>query len=513
MHPSRFRTRVLWALLAFVPLCTSAAPQWLKLKTKDVVIYSDAMPKDITEFAVNFAAFRHAFRETFHPPQDVPPTTVVIFASKDRLAKILPKSEFKGYVTTTYRTEIDGAALVALGLHDNRARVLETTFEFATMWELQRAGFEVPLWMSQGAGEVLACMELKKDGCHVGNWSSSHGSWGRGDMNWDRFFEITTTSPEYSGEDAEGLFHNQAWALMHRVLYGGESPHASFHALARHLREAPTPKEAVSRFLGVETRDIDRELSRHLKTVRAGARVIPFDAAALRKSLKPEPAIQAEVHIQLANLLFSTGRVDEAEQEIARAQWLAPGSPLLKEARARSAIHARETGEAVRLYREAIELGSTNPAAYLQSAEARLDEVCGGRDQIGAGGIGVDQSAAEIRKAIELDPTNREAYRLLGRALLLSSTVSPENAAELTPGVSQGPTGSAIRFYRAIAFDRCNDTESSLADFAEVAADVFADAKLRESARKYALRIKARSQGSTESAAPTSAPLPPAEES
>ncbi len=473
------------ALLGFVAFtCVAsvrAADKWLKLQTKDLIVYSDGSPKDVVEFAVGYTAFRQVFRELFQPPQQPPPAKVLLFRRLGTLQRHLPAPEHKESEMLSFSTDVDGDELLALAVDGDRHQALSETIQFETVWALRRAGYFVPIWMSQGAGEALDSLEVRKDRVRVGEWANDYyDQWQEGPtIGWKHFFEIGTDSPEYVGPKAHGVFHGQAWALMHRILFGSEKTSETFAALALKLRDGD-PLEAVSATLGVPPDRFDRELVRHLHSKNAN-REFPFDADALRRQLTTVPAPEAEVNVQLANLLFAAGKSNDAELELAKAQVLAPASAIVKEARARSAMRAGENDEAVRLYREAIEAGSANAMAYLRSAEQRLNDISGGRmGQPGGGGIGAEEALSEIKKAIVLDPGSTEAYVLLGRALYLVPELQPAQVDGLSRAVARGAAGESIRYYRAALYDRLGRSDDALADYRQIVADPLTGTRLRE---------------------------------
>ncbi len=464
-------------LLAMLAPAVSAA-QWLKLESRDVIIYSDGSKRDVVDFAVGYSAFRQVYREMFAPPQATPPAVVLLFHSLDDLQQHLPKPDHVDSQTISFNTNVDGRALVALALDGDRETALRQTIEFDTIFQLERSGLYMPIWLSQGAGEVLQNMRIKKNTCVVGaGYTGFEEQWQwAGSLSWPRFFEVTTSSKEYAGPKAEGLFHAKAWALMHLVLLDRKEGTKVFQGLVAKLQKMDAV-EAVQSSLGVQVDKLDAEIWKHLKS--SSTREIPFDSDGLRKTLVTAPAPEVEVHLQLSNLLSATGKADQAEIELARAQMLAPDSPGVIEARARSAFRERQEGEGVRRYRDAIAKGSVNPMAYLRSAEQRMREASGGSDRAGSGGGAAIEALGEIRKALTIDPSSAQAYVLLGRAMFLLPELKPEHIDELSVGVSRGPLGGSVRLYRALLCQRLERTEEYLADLRALRDDPLAAAGTR----------------------------------
>lgn len=478
------RSLFLWAGLLglFLAPTASAAAPWIKLRVGEITIYSNAAQKDVTEFAVGYVAFRKTFRELLVPGTGQFPTTILLYRSLSQLEPLLPKSEHKDSHTISYSGEIDGTAFLVLAVDGDRRTALQQTYEFDTVWALRRSGVFVPVWMSQGAGEVLASLTLRGSTCTVGDGPDNLSQqWEHNALiEWPDFFLISNQSEEYLGSNAR--FHGQAWALMHWLLLHDDHGRERFSDLATRLRTEPGLK-ATEAVLGMPEREFERALRRHFRSDHT-TRQFAFDAPAVRAQLKVEPAPEAELCVQRANLLFLTRKKYEASLELNRARVLAPESPLVKEALARAAAFDGDQDEAIRLFREAIAAGSTNSMAYLHSARRRLDEQSsGGVDRGGGGGNDVQNAIAELRQVVTLDPGSVEGYRLLGRAFFVSPKLEPANVEELNPGIGSAPGCDAVRWYRAMLWQRLSRPDDALTDFHYLATDGSVSPKLRKLAQ------------------------------
>lgn len=447
-----------------------AATKWTKVQADDFVVLSDASEKDAVEFTVGYSAFRHALREFLTAGAVLPPSTVLVFRRQDTLKGYVPQPKSRNTEMVSFSTEVDAEALVALSLGGDRAQALELTYEFETTWVLRRLGYFVPLWMGQGAGEVMASLQVKKDKCILGDGPERlAGQWRQTTpIAWEKFFNLHNDSPEYSGQNSDGMVQTQAWALMHRVLLGGDGGRERFEALAVKLRTATGP-EAVEAVLGVAPRDLTKELAKHFLR-RDTRREFPFESARVRAALKPVAASEAEVQVQLANLLVAAGKPDEAEAVFLRVQAMSPEAPVVKEWLARRELRNNRPEDAARLYREAIAGGSRNPVAYQVSADQRMTESRSSNgDRSGGGGPDIETSLAEIRQAIRLNPGSGEAYRLLGRALFLHPKPTQEQVAELSRGVAPGAEGGVVQFYRANLYERLGRRTEYVEDLTQLA--------------------------------------------
>jgi tetratricopeptide (TPR) repeat protein len=479
-----------WRIWAFViagliaPHAAQAAPKWIRLDADSFSILSDASPKEVEKFALDYAAFRQTLHDLVAPPgRRAPRPTILLFRTEKDFEKRVPKSDKPDVRMAAFTAEIDGDALLALPLAGDRRRALQLAFEFDTMWTLRRYGYFLPTWMSQGTGEVFSTLYLRKGQRVFGATDERFAGLTReGVMPWKKFFGIGRASPEYDGRKGRGQFHGQAWALMRWVLLQDENGRERFRRLAEELRRQP-PDEAVATVMGVN--DLQKEGSRYLRR-NYEPRELPFDEEAVRASWTINPAPAAEVQVRLADLLAASGQTAAATWEIVQALNTAPNLPVVQEAAARRELRDHRPDLAIEHYRKAIEAGSTNPTAYLRSAADRLDRSRQGRFDVMGKGLSreIDAAITEIRRAIELDPGSGEAYRLLGRAFYVAPKLPEGAVEELSLGAGPGEEGVRVRLYRALVYTRLERNLEAREDLLALLNDGDAHENLRQEAAR-----------------------------
>lgn len=463
-------------LLAAAPAAFSAAPKWLKLEGPDFVIYSDAPEKQVVDCALRYAGFRHAFNTLFaEPGRQMPPSTLLLFYRDKPFRALLPAKKEDTFRTVNVSCDVDGQALNVFAIDGDRDEALGRTFEFETMWALRSLGHFVPLWMSQGAGEVLSTLQVNPDkGKMVLGLAESHEF--NETYDWPVFFTLGNNSKEYSEADQLGDYLNQAWGLMHWVLLTDGNNPAGFNALEQALR-TQNAIPAIQAAMHVPEKELTRTIRRHT----GKRREMPFDTAAVKASFHLSPAPGAEVLVQTSEALLASGRDYDASAKLDEAAALAPDLPMVKEARARQRLREDRTRDAVDLYREAIEAGSRNFAAYLRSAALRLDDnSSGGRDVAGEGGAAAATALTEIRRALELNPGSLEAYRLLGRALFVLRNPTAAQVEELAAGAVPGPDGLSVRLYRAMLYSRLGRRDRCVKEFRTLLSEPWMTDDVRE---------------------------------
>jgi hypothetical protein len=466
-------TKLIFTLfsLAISSLSFAAEPAWLRLRSSEFTIYTDAPRRELEEFAVTYAAFRQVTRDLLLKPGQTPPaSTIVLFRRENTFKKHVREPQDRDFVPAASSSEIDGTTLTTLSLAGDRDRALSLLFEFETIWMLGRLGYFLPTWIAQGSGKVLTSLRVSKSRVLLGEEKQFHFGDTR-TLPWPRFFEINEASPEYRGKGSEDMavYHTQAWSLMHWVLLGGSDTRDRFQRVAAELRVVSITPD-VANVLDCPVANLDRELRRHFS--RFKPREIPFDEAALRSKWTVEPAPSLEVDIQRAEILLSSDRIVEARAIILNLQVTASESPLVQEALARFALRENDEAAATTHYRRAIELGSKSPVTRLRSASARLDESSmNGADYPGNAGHNAAEAIAEIQEVLTTDPTNLEAYRLLGRALFVAPKLEQQDLEKLSPGIGPGAAGARVRFYRALLHLRLNQPENADEDFRLIADD------------------------------------------
>jgi tetratricopeptide (TPR) repeat protein len=461
-----------------------AAQQWIQASTGDVTVISDASPKVVTEYAVKYSAFRQAFIKLFSPAgRRPPPLILIVFESYSELEKHLAKPHGN---TTTFRTEVDNAALLAIADSGDLEGALAMAFEFDTVWSLHRIGYFLPLWMTQGTGEVMATLRIKKGECVIdGNRSQSAALWDHGNvLPWPRFFEISQRSPEYQAKDTDGMYQAQAWALMNLVLFQECTPHERFEKLANKIQDNRGDQQALEEVLDLPSNEFIKAARRQER--QDSSITIPFDETSIRNRLKIGPADDQVTKILRGEIMVANGRTYEGNILIDQAVAQSKQSPAANEAMGRRALRERDQTAAARYYRLAIESGSIDTNAWLVSAAEYLDQ----RDLGNGGRQNAATALAEIHRAIELEPGDIRARKLLGRAYFAVGEASEAGLAELSQAVTNDEDGLEMRYYRGRLYHLLGRETEAKADFDEVLRDPATTPNLRIKVKAFNMQLQ-----------------------
>lgn len=428
---------------------------WVRARSESVEVFSDASQREATEYALQYAAFRHVFTEMMgEPARKLPPTVIILFRNRRTFDTYFPKTDEKGGELVTISCIADGLPVQAHVLNSERERTLRMAFEFEATWAMSRLSMGLPVWAAQGTGKVFSTVRMSRGVVTVGDYpNSALSAWTNDMVPWSRFFDINQASKEYSDRERMSSYHSQAWALMHFLWLQDERGTERFYDLVQRVRKEPDMAAALGA-LGLKEADLTKTLNRYVGRANK-TRQFKIDEASWGAKLQTGAADRAVVGVYVADLLRSFRRPGTAELELAQAFLAAPENPIVREGRAREALSRNDREGALSLYREAMERNSTNVTAYLTSADNWLDQSrSGGLDHAGGGGNIAATALAEIRRALEIDPRNEEAYRLLGRALFVRPEIAPTDLALLDPGLQLGDTRGSIRYYRALVLKR-----------------------------------------------------------
>lgn len=481
MRPVKVLKRwMICGVVAGSGIANTLVAEWIKLEADTFVIMSDESEASVREYAKEYAGFREAARALFSRPGVAAPKSLIILHSehKDFMAYASKEAENKWIVPFSASTEVDGRATTVMTRGANWSETKRRTYEFDTMWLLRRYGWSLPIWMSQGSGIVLSTTLLEKDQkVVVGGVKNFADVWmHRSLIPWERFFSIGLTSPEYWRLDSEGIYHSQAWGLMHWLLLRDDRGADRFVDLANRLNTEAWSM-AVVEAAGVDLGNLEREIHQHLRG-RTPKREFPFDAKAVERSFVVTPLAEAELLAIQSDVAALVGRTDVADILYLRAVQLAPDAPSTLEAGARWMRRRGELAGAIDKYRAAIAAGSDNAYAYLASADFRLNR--SGSDRVGAGlPIVLEPAELEVRRALELDPGLGEAYQLLGRIAYLEPEPDESKVEILSRRVGPDHWGIQARYLRALLLDRLGRDGEAMADFQWIIQQTEVDANTR----------------------------------
>ena len=407
---------------------------WFETRTAHFNIYSCGAPQEVNGLAARLEQFCEAYTLLAGAKAVAsPPIVVMAFPDPDSMKPFLPLYQGKPANLAGFFKRGNDENLIVLALPPTNSAFtgLEVIFhEYAHVLFRHNARIW-PLWLGEGMADVYCTFETTGYTIRIGKPMPPYLRLLARErlLPLAELFAITRDSPQYNERERQGIFYAQSWLLTHYLMAGGQLTYqARFGLFTQLLREGQFPEQAFSNALRTSLPTMDAELRRYLER-GAFAPIqwaVPMNLGS-PKALTTRAVTPVETWCRLGDVLLRIDRLDAAESYFARAQKLAPASPLPCEGLGLLAAGREQHAEAVRKLKDSLQLGSTSFLAWFTYAREkyRLTADSGSRY------ARLPKTAAmEIRssllKSIALMPDFGPAHQLLG----FFETVQGEDLAE-----------------------------------------------------------------------------------
>jgi tetratricopeptide (TPR) repeat protein len=481
-----------------------ASGGWLSVRSQNFLVEGEARERDLRRVASRLEEYRAAFSRVFpdeHFDTGVP-TAVVVFPDDSTYAPFKPllagrtaqgvAGYFQPGADVNYITIVldrESARDPATLLHEYTHLLVDNHFRAA------------PLWLKEGLAEFYSTARVSEGGRRLTLGEAPELRvrelrGGRALIPLGTLFRIDQTSPYYSESGKLGLFYAQSWALVHYLseVRGGARREglARFTAL---LAEGQAVDDALRGAFGAGMDEIESGLAEY---VRAGrfrtsaeefARPLDFDAR-----LSARPLAEAGKVARLGDLLFHTGRYDEAEGLLKRAIELDPGLAAARVSLGALRLRQGRHAEAREQLQQAAADAPENHLAHFHLAEALHREGA----SAGAGVVTPAQFEertelirAELRRALALAPGFVETYRLLATVEMERGDRHEEAAGLLRRASALAPRRVDLVLMLAQA-EMLGGRFDEARRLAEPFARRGADERMREQAAALVARIETR---------------------
>ncbi|MDB6020919.1 MAG: repeat-containing protein [Pedosphaera sp.] len=397
-----------------------ARQPWFEARTTHFNIYSCGAKQEVYQLAARLEQFRDAYG-LLAGAQAVssPPIIVMAFPDQAALEPFLPLYQGKPANLSGFFKRSSDENLIVLALSGTNAGSMQTIFHEYTHLLFRRNDRVWPLWLQEGMAEIYSTFEAAGRGARIGKPINyhllllTHSEL----MPLKELLAVTHDSPQYNEMEHQGVFYAESWLLTH-FLMNGDNPvlKARFGQFTKLLRQGQTTEAAFTNALGMPLTAVEAELRRYLARGQFAsiACVVAADLSAPRQ-VATRPIAQVETCFRLGNELMRIGRLDDAEPFFARAQKIAPASPLAGEGLGLLAVMRDQHEEAARQLKESLEHDSTSFLANYFYAKERFFLTSDGQ---GRYTHVQPEPAADIRarlqQAITLMPSFAPAHELLG---------------------------------------------------------------------------------------------------
>jgi hypothetical protein len=333
--------RLAAALLTILLPMPSAASEWVRVETRNFVVYGETGESRVREVASEFERFREALGRVI-PGADTPaavPTVVVVFGSHNAFAPYRPRFNGKPISLSGYFFANEDTNIVSFPDVD-RAQSLRTIFHEYVHLVLANATHGLPIWLSEGLAEYYSTFEMLDNGRRavVGRTVLSHLQLlnQRRLMPIPELLAVQTNSSDYNEGTRQSLFYAQSWALVHMLL-SDDKLRAGLAEYTKLVATSMASAKAWDKVFGDQ--NIGQRLSRYVGREYMNALAYQFDHEIQKVKSDSSAVSRGDAEAMLADLLRNVASADEAS---ARFETVMAMQPPSARAKALYGLHALE---------------------------------------------------------------------------------------------------------------------------------------------------------------------------
>jgi tetratricopeptide (TPR) repeat protein len=229
---------------------------------------------------------------------------------------------------------------------------------------------------------------------------------------------IGPDSPYYNERNRASIFYDESWALT-RMLEVTVEYHPKFPVFFRAIASGDGTEAALRKAYGKSLADIEKDLFAYIRGNDSHSLQMPIQLEKSAEDPDVQPVSPWDADLVLADIMSSSAnKAATGRQVLNRLMAEQPKRPEPLAILAELALREGRSGEAIRMFAKASELGDTDPEMYFRYAMTLMDfryaMALWSRPPAG-GDVAVIQA---LRKAVELRPDYPEAHMRLGFALM-----------------------------------------------------------------------------------------------
>jgi tetratricopeptide (TPR) repeat protein len=416
-HPVRACLVILLLAMAAERASFAAkAETWIRVRSPDFIVLTDANEKDGRRVAYQFETIRVVFRLFFNISGSTkdPPIIIIAVKNEEGLKPLLPEYWAKKGSLHPAGFYVGGPekSYVALRLDATLRAEGDEPFEpiyheyvhFLTRRMMSR----LPLWMVEGLAEFYGNTRIEGEKVAVGAPSRSNLRILRQTplLPLDTLFAVNVSSPFYHEENKASIFYAESWALTHYLLTRDwrEGTH-HVTEFVHLLGQGVGPEEAARQTIGEPDR-LQKDLAAYINKFAFTVARLNVSTKVDSKEFQAEPASEAESLALRADFMAHDRHYQEAQEMLEGALKLDPNLAAAYESLAFIFSQQGKTEEATQWYSKAVALNSQSYLANFYYAVSLLK------------GMPDDESAAKaessLRAAIKIAPDFAPAYSALG---------------------------------------------------------------------------------------------------
>lgn len=402
---------------------------WRKVSSPHFVIYTDASAKEATRLVRQMEMMHQA--TAFYLKRrnaKLPPTIIVLPEARSDWRKISSVGNVEWEVATSLVGTVRDLALVE---YDWSRNGLEPMWSMLSMRGARSMNVDGPLWFKRGLASYFSTVVFKGDTLTLGR-QGTDAYWirTRGWMEWERFFQIHSKSPEYVKDTDDHMrYEGQCGVFAHYVLtHADQSMVLRMLQWAAYLDAGNEPTEAAFKeVFGHDFKAWQKLIEDMLNGGKYSTGTIKFPPAALQFEI-----VDARVGAREMRELFVLAQImnqQRKESDEALDSLLERGvqTESLRELLSDACKSRGRSEEELEQLKALIEDGSTNPRVYGRAAVLTMRNVVPAMNADARLGEEVNDIRLWCGKAIELEPLYVEANEFLAWAEALAPSVEQRN--------------------------------------------------------------------------------------
>jgi tetratricopeptide (TPR) repeat protein len=311
---------------------------------------------------------------------------------------------------------------------------------------LDNTAGNVPTWFNEGLAEYYSTFLMEEDRkVHVGELIPAHLQTLRHGKLYPlrSLFAVNHSSPEYDERSKSGIFYAESWALVHYLMLGNSGRRVDQLGKYLELIAANTPTEEAFRLaFQTEMESLEKELRQYVQSDSFRMQLVTFHKRLeFDQEFKSSPLSEAEAEAYLGDLLLHTRELDAAETRLKQALLLDPQLAMAQASLGMVHIRQQRFGDAKKVLAQAVAGNSNNYYLTHYFYAYALS-----REGVGAlGGVSsyppetVKIMRAQLRRAIELNPTYPDSYALLAIVNIVAGDELDEAAESLRKVLKLAP--------------------------------------------------------------------------
>ena len=432
-----------------------AKDTWIKVQSQNFTLIGNASEKDVRQVANRLEQFRDVFSRLFPNAKfETPvPTTVIVFKSMSSYKPFNPgnnagyfqKGDDVNYITLT---------------NDPTQNPFSVIYHEYVHLLIDNTSGNVPTWFNEGLAEYYSTFTIEDDRkVHLGELIPYHLMALREEKLYPlrRLFGVNQYSPEYNEGSKRGMFYAESWALVHYLLQANNAQRVpQLGKFLQLLGSNVSVDDAFKQGFGTDIDLFEKELKKYIEGHTFHMQIATFEhKLEVDSQFQTSPVTEGEAQAYLGDLLLHTNQLSAAETRLQQALAEDPKSPMAHASLGIVRMRQGKFDEAKKFLQEAVEAQSSNYLTHYYYAYALSREGMDSTNMVrGYSAESANLMRAELRKAIQLNPTFPESYSLLAFVNTVTGAELEESIALLQKALTLSPGKQILSFHLAQIYMR-----------------------------------------------------------